>query len=207
MNVTIEFHASERLEKFIKWIDNRSKDSIHKDNIDLIEQFKNKVLMTELKRLKENDQVISDIIEIPDSVMTKPKEKKTSSIRKSAPKVSGPILIETRLDIPRNGNGHKSLKIRDLFDHEKDIIRAEFMNLNGQIKEDACLEIQKKLGEEVAIFQVTGFVTYLHLQIAEGKLEVRDMMNYLMFLQSHRNRWATYNSPKYRNKRIKSQAA
>jgi len=206
MNVTIEFHASERLEKFIKWIDNRSKNGIHKDHANLIQEFKNKVLMVELKRLKENDQVISDTIEIPDNVL-KPKEKKTSSIRKSPSKVSGPILIETRLDIPRNGNGHKSLKIRDLFDHEKDIIRAEFMNLNGQIKEDACLVIQKGLGTEVAIFQVTGFVTYLHLQIAEGKLEVDDMPNYLMFIQEHRNRWATYNSPKYRTKRLEIRAA
>jgi hypothetical protein len=207
MNVTIKFHASERLEKFIKWITSRAKSELHKDHANLIQEFKDKVLMAELKRLKENDQVISDIVELPDSVLTKPKKKKTSSIRKSSSKVSGPILTETRPDISRSGNGHKSLKIRDLFDEEKDIIRMKFMDLNGQIKEDACLEIQKRLGTEVAIFQVTGFVTYLHLQIAEGKFEVHDMMNYLMFLQSHRNRWATYNSPKYRNKRIQSQAA
>lgn len=188
MNTTINFKASDRLEKFIKWIDNRSKDSIHKDNIDLIERFKEKVLMIELERLKKNDVTLPETIEVPDNTF---------------PDRKNNICLE----VTRSGNGHTSEKIRDLYDNERDIIRAEFMKLNGQIKEDACLEIQKKLGTEVAIFQVTGFVTYLHLQIAEGKFEVNNMPDYLMFLQEHRNRWATYNSPKYRTKRIENQAA
>ncbi|MCX5884350.1 MAG: hypothetical protein NT096_00295 [Proteobacteria bacterium] len=97
----------------------------------------------------------------------------------------------------RSGNGHKVAKIRSLFGNEKDTIRSEFLNLNGQISEDACKPIHASLDKEVSIFQVTGFVTYLHSLIAGGALEVRDMPAYLNFIQGHRALWAKWNSPKY----------
>jgi hypothetical protein len=100
----------------------------------------------------------------------------------------------------RSGNGHKVAKIRSLYGNEKDTIRAEFLNLNGQIAEDACKPIHDSLDKDVSIFQVTGFVTYLHSMIAGGSLEVRDMPAYLSFLQGHRGLWAKYNSPKYHRK-------
>ena len=97
----------------------------------------------------------------------------------------------------RNGNGHKSLKIRGLEDGERDLIRAEFLNLNGQISEDACKPIHAKIDQVISIAQVTGFISYLHGQVMGGAFQVRDMDAYMTFLQSHRDLWATYNSPKY----------
>jgi len=114
-----------------------------------------------------------------------------------------PITDEDETPV-RSGNGHKSLKKRDLTDSEKSSIRGFFTEKNGQIENDACVEYKKKeMDPDVAIFQVTGFVSYLHLQIARGKLRVHDMTAYLEFIGSHRNLWATYNSPKYRAMRRK----
>ena len=97
----------------------------------------------------------------------------------------------------RNGNGHKSLKVRDLTNGEKDIIRAMFVDINGEITEDACKPIHARLDPVVSIAQVTGRVSYHHNQVASGQLQVNDLQKYLTFIQSHRDLWATYNSPKY----------
>ena len=104
----------------------------------------------------------------------------------------------------RNGNGHKSLKIRDLEDGERDLIRAAFMAINGQITEDACKPIHARIDQVISIAQVTGFVSYLHGQVMGGAFKVRDMDSYMTFLQSHRDLWATYNSPKYVAMRAKN---
>ena len=107
------------------------------------------------------------------------------------------VADEIKARAKRNGNGHKSLKIRGLEDGERDLIRAEFMNLNGQIYEDACKPIHSKIDQVISIAQVTGFISYLHGQVIGGVWQVRDMDAYMTFLQSHRDLWATYNSPKY----------
>lgn len=115
-----------------------------------------------------------------------------------APAVTPPVIPPATEDRKaRNGNGHASKKVRDLNDNEKDIIRAGFTSLNGQIHEDACKPIHDRLNPEVSMAQVTGFVTYLHGRVASGALTLKDMPAYLTFIEGHRDLWATYNSPKY----------
>jgi len=95
----------------------------------------------------------------------------------------------------RTGNGHKSDMKRKLNDQEKDLIREEFITLNGQIHEDACVEVHKKLPvpTDIGIFQVTGFVSYLHFQVAARKIIVRDLQAYETFLQAkYAKLWAQY---------------
>jgi len=104
----------------------------------------------------------------------------------------------------RSGNGHQSLKKRDLYASEKDVIRAEFIAINGQIAEDACKPIHAKLDQEVSIAQVTGFVTYLHKKVAEGYLKLDKLDEYVEYLKGHRKIWETYDSPKYRAMRARS---
>ena len=83
-------------------------------------------------------------------------------------------------------NGHKIEKKRKLNDREKNIIRSEFLRLNGIIYEDACLEIKKKLGNDISIFQVTGFITLLHRYVKKGQLSLRDMDSYSIALEKRR---------------------
>ncbi len=234
MDITIEYSALSRLENFLAYLKERAKDKIHKDNGDIIADFVDKVMIVELKRLQNEPEVVKEEIELPDEVLATPlkaMKKKFDKVFKdfvegngievgedeeegdeetdpaTGPGTSVPVSVNTTTDkAPRNGNGHKSEKKRSLKDSERDIIRSEFMNLNGQIEEDACLKIKEKLDPEVAIFQVTGFVSYLHLEIARGKFEVADMDNYLTFLQNHRDKWATYNSDKYKKMRAANTA-
>ncbi len=84
--------------------------------------------------------------------------------------------------IPKGSkNGHKIEKKRSLEDWEKDLMRQEFIALNGEIHEDACLEIKDKLSSKTAIFQVTGFISLLHKYVKKGEIELRDMESYYEF--------------------------
>jgi hypothetical protein len=122
-----------------------------------------------------------------------------------------PEPVKEALTIPsgsskaRSGNGHKSLKVRDLNNQEKALIRCFFAERNGCIGNDDCVRWRaERLEPEVAIFQVTGFVTYLHDEVRKGSEDlIRDINVYLIYIQGHRNLWATYNSPKYRALREK----
>jgi hypothetical protein len=82
---------------------------------------------------------------------------------------------------PKSGNGHKIEKVDALEDWEKDLIRNEFIKLNGEILRDTCLEIKKKLSKDTAIFQVTGFVSLLHKYVLEGKLLLPSLEHYHHF--------------------------
>ena len=197
MQTTIKFKAKDRLEKFLTWIQNRAKADIHKENAELISDFIDKVVKVELNRLENVKSVIHETVEIPFHI---PEKKIISLPEKRA---------QNTIPLPRklSGNGHKSEKKRDLTDSEKNFIRTQFMKLNGQFEEDTCVKIKEQLHPDVAIFQVTGFVTYIHLQIARGEIKVPNMNCYLKFIQKHRSKWATYNSPKYQAMRHQKKAA
>jgi len=97
----------------------------------------------------------------------------------------------------RNGNGHAANKVRDLEDSERDTIRTEFTTLNGQIAEDACLPILEMLANEITIFQVTGFVSYLHREISCGRLMmVADMASYEAWMKKQRKLCEQYEKNK-----------
>jgi hypothetical protein len=115
-----------------------------------------------------------------------------------APVVPPPPVIVVP-DTP-SGNGHKRMKIRDLEQHEKDKIETLlFVPSNGQIYPDMCVQFKAtKLPAEVAIFQVTGYVTALHGRVARGKLHVRNAGAYETFIRNHRALWRTYDSPRYK---------
>lgn len=232
MEITIEYSAKERLEKFLSWLKKRAEDKVHKNNGDIIADFVEKVVVVELKRLENDTETITEEIEIPNEVMTEPLKEMKKRFDKTfkdfmegngidssenvtedemseadkqlkAMEREGPISPETEKQLramerkPRNGNGHEKKKKRELTDNERDTIRSEFMALNGQIIDDACVAIKNNLDPEVAIFQITGFVTSLHKEVREGKTTLKNMNAYEEFLQKHRALWATYNSPKY----------
>jgi hypothetical protein len=104
---------------------------------------------------------------------------------------------------PRNGNGHAVAFIRKLDDTEKDIIRADFTKLNGEYvdQKKSCTALLPQMGTDISVFQVTGFVSHLHREIAKGDWTIPDMPSYLTFLEKHKKLWAQYNSPKYQTAR------
>ena len=64
----------------------------------------------------------------------------------------------------RFGNGHKSVKIRILTDHEKKLIRNTlFLPKNGHLKFNDCVDFKRRFDwKDISIFQITGYVTVLH---------------------------------------------
>jgi hypothetical protein len=227
MKVTMQIPAISNITSFFEHLKKVANDKVHEDNVDLIADFVEKVLVVEMKRLENESETFEQVIEIPDSVVIEPLRKAKKQFddyftkfltERGAVTVEDPLELEVKpkdVDVPvkepeqssvptpsqfvakRSGNGHKVAKIRSLYGNEKDMIRAEFLRLNGQITEDACKPILAGLDKDVSIFQVTGFMTYLHSQVAGGALEVSDIASYLTFLQGHRSLWARYNSPKY----------
>jgi len=169
----------ELLVKFAEFLADKATDTDREVVADFIE----KCLVVEIKKL-----------EIPEDASTLAEKEEVELQEEIKPE-----------EVPtRSGNGHKIEKKRNLFDEEKDTIRRWFLDVNGQIENDACVAFRTtNMDPEVAIFQVVGFVSYLHLCIAAGKLLIRDMTSYLEFLKGHRALWATYNSPRYQRLRAK----
>jgi hypothetical protein len=216
-----------QVESFLEYIRARAKDPAHTKNGDAIADFIDGFMVFELKRLGKKDENYLETIQFPDELVLEPlknakqrmdeifndflkdpsgKTKTPSAASTSAATATSVPATPTSapaIPAPRSGNGHKKEKIRSLLGSEKDHIRSEFIKVNGQIAEDTCVEIKKhpEIGNEIAIFQVTGFVTYIHRQIAMGEFEVQDMASYLTFISTHRALWATYNSPKYQTMR------
>lgn len=129
----------------------------------------------------------------------------TAFVAQTAPVVSPGTVVSG----PRNGNGHKAEMKRKLNSDEKDIIRTEFTRLNGEFEDEkkSCTAMLTQMGTEITVFQVTGFVSYLHREIASGRWSVPDMDSYMAFLENHKKMWAQYNSPKYQNLRAQNTSA
>ena len=97
---------------------------------------------------------------------------------------------------------------RPLTDKEETLIQREFVRLNGIFdpnKKD-CTRIKNLLGEEISVFQVSGYVTKLHRQAMAGELEMGDRRAYLAALKSHRKHWLTYQGEKYDEMRARIEA-
>jgi hypothetical protein len=220
MVLSIDCSVKDHIEAFMEYLKKRAVDKIHAKNGDVIADFIQYFIVVELKRLGEKDEYFPSDVELPDNLFLDPlkeAKKKMDDIFSGFFQPTGtvpskktsetPAPVVTPVSAPaadpaatpkRSGNGHARNKVRSLLDGEKDSIRTEFLSLNGQIDEDACVRLKlNKMPPEVSIFQVTGFVTYLHLKVAGGELNVRDLPAYLAFLQTHRDMWARYNSQKY----------
>ncbi len=113
----------------------------------------------------------------------------------TAPAATAPAAASA----PRNGNGHATTWKRKLNDNEKNYIHGEFLKLNGEFEDakKSCTAMLPRMGAEISVWQITGFVSYLHREIAANRSQVGDMDVYMKFLKNHKKLWAQYNSSKY----------
>ena len=113
------------------------------------------------------------------------------TVNKSPPSSKEPssvkVYIEAKTYQPRNGNGHKKVMTRKMTDTERNSLRTKFLQKNGQFKEDDCVRFKQTYVSdsmnEVGIFQVTGFVSYLHREVACGRIQVHDPKAYLDWMK------------------------
>ena len=134
--------------------------------------------------------------------------------RVELPEGSTLVVQPKRAYKKREGNGHKSTKIRDLLDAERDAIRHQlFLPKNGQLDYDDCVTFNQSYfdsGVRPGIFQVTGFISVLPRYVAEGRLEgLRDLAAYenWMRVKYGGSLWARYNHPLYVDVRRRNQDA
>ena len=87
---------------------------------------------------------------------------------------------------------------RKLNNAERDQIRADFAFRNGQLEQEDCANLKALLDPVILLFQVTGFVSYLHREVALGRTQVRDLNAYMEWMQTkYTNLWAQYNRPRF----------
>lgn len=96
----------------------------------------------------------------------------------------------------RKSNNHKSQKVRKLTEKDKKYIERQFKKYNGQI-EGHCSDISRKLGPDISVFQVSGYIISLHAQVKNGDCKLSNLDSYKKVMQKHRNTWKTYKSSKY----------
>lgn len=221
MKIVVERSIRDKLQDFFNYLKNRAKDKDHENNRDLIADFVDRVLVFEIKRLANDNTTTEEQIEIPDNVLIGPLRKAHSKFNSAFDEYlkklgadPGNDSNEPESDIPesnssesgktRSGNGHKKNKVRDLNDSEKDIIHAEFLYANGQfLYKDCSKKLKPQMGSDIAIWQITGFVSYLHTEVARSNIGLPNLSQYLSFLKNkYPSLSKQYDSPKYQQLRI-----
>lgn len=124
-------------------------------------------------------------------------------IQTIVPDVQGKaVVIEpktTRAYKQREGNGHKAQKVRNLINPERDRMREFFISHNGEINDDDCVKNKTFfVASDITIFQVTGFISVLHNDVAEGQIQLKDLPSYEAWMRTkYGGLWARYNNPMY----------
>ena len=203
------------IDKFIvvelKWLENNN------EKFDEILEVPDEVMLEPLKQMKASfDKTFNDFlsgkgVSLPkkstgageDFGIFRDPEEEFSTDDEEVTSDNNSIPNASNVSKPRTGNGHEAKKTRDLNDSEKDTIKSDFLALNGQFVDSkkSCQPILEKLGSDITIWQVVGFVSLLHRYIAMGGLQVPDLDAYKIFLEEHHKLWAQYNSSKYQTAR------
>lgn len=83
----------------------------------------------------------------------------------------------------RAGNGHVSNFVRKLTNPERDLIRNEFLKMDGRFEYRGARAILKPLmGNEVTVWQICGFLSRIHDEVYRGDLELKDPASYFEFM-------------------------
>jgi hypothetical protein len=114
--------------------------------------------------------------------------------------ISKPVFVQTKSYNKHVGNGHKSTKVRNLLNSEKDSLHDFFYTKNGEIENDDCVAYKANHDwYDVGIFQITGYVSVLHTEVASGIIQLKNLVSYeqWMRIKYGETLWARYNFPLY----------
>lgn len=214
MNLQITRNIRDDLIYLKKYLEEKLRNC-RKSEAVAINRFNRKFLNREIERLSSNPETYEEEISIPDELIRQVSAQVGIDVLTPGSKeISGTVTSTSPFIVPvpkythkvMNGNGHKKEAIRKLSDSEKDAIRAFFMSVDGQIEEDACVDLKKNMADDIAIFQVTGFVSYLHAEVASGKIKLRDIEAYVEWMKAkYPSMLERYNSLKYQKLRQHNQ--
>lgn len=99
----------------------------------------------------------------------------------------------------RTGNGHAVAKVRKLTDEEKTKIRKWYVIKSGMIDKRDCTEFKIDcFPSEITVWQITGFVSLLHNEVAEGVIGLPQILSYVNWIKDRQGAlWARWNNPQY----------
>ena len=156
---------------------------------DYIKDEKLKSIITPIiEKLNDNNKNLA--ISFIKEFLTEEKQVKVATKKQSVPQSDKIVPLHKSKS---NRNGHKSNKKRKLNDFEKNYIRSKFYSLEGRLYRNDCVQIRLYLNttkknprlsqsgkerSEITPFQVTGFMTYLHKEVAKGEIVFIDMDAY-----------------------------
>lgn len=143
----------------------------------------NDLLIHVIRTVENKEECVAMVKDVILPMMAKGQQSQTKEVVPTIKEEPKQLKEHTNSLVPpvQSGNGHKVEKIKPLKEWEKDLIRNEFIKLNGEILRDTCLEIKKKLNKDTAIFQVTGFVSLLHKYVLKGELKLPSLGHYHYF--------------------------
>lgn len=144
-----------------------------------------------------SEQIVEEEKPLPQSAPPPP------SISEPVPEpVQTAALVRSKITRNRTGNGHKKEKVRDLEDPERNFFKNTFLSKNGQLEADACTVLKQGVAPEVAIFQITGFISYLHREVAQNRLELNNLQAYCSWMhERYQDLWEQWNRPAFVNVR------
>ena len=205
MNITITRNMSDELTFLNEYLDEQAK-KLRKAQVDAILKFKRQYLNEAIAKLAEDEETYTEDLSIPDDII------KGIAQQAGMVDVVTPATKESEGVLPKeeepeqsdqffgkeSANGHKIEKKRDLLDTEKDSLRAFFESVDGQVEEDGCVTLKNSMDADVGIFQVTGFISYLHREVASGKIKLNDVEGYIEWMKSkYPALMERYNSDKF----------
>lgn len=101
----------------------------------------------------------------------------------SPPAQTTHVVTEAKVQTKRNGNGHKSERVRSLNDHEKDILRDAFVGHDGKfLYKDCTKQLLPLMGSDITVWQVSGFLSQIHVEVYKGLLKLQDPVGYFEFM-------------------------
>lgn len=118
----------------------------------------------------------------PDSP-PQPDPQNQSGTPDSPPPAQPATQIAVEVKTPRNGNGHKSEKIRSLNDVEKDILRDAFVSHDGRfLYKDCTTDLMPLMGSDITVWQVSGFLSQIHVEVYKGLIQLQNPEEYFQFM-------------------------
>jgi hypothetical protein len=149
-----------------------------------------------------SEQIIDEPEPIEPEPVIPPPVTKTESGNYGTRIVTGSqtTLVKAKVTRNRTGNGHAKDFKRKLFDEERAIIRGQFVNQNGQMADDDCVRIKPQLPAIVTIFQVVGHVSHLHREVAQNRIQIRNVGAYCAWMaDKYPELWNQWNKPAFIN--------
>jgi hypothetical protein len=134
----------------------------------------------------------------------RPATPEESSLRTGQTDRDNSLVVEAK----PSRNGHKSEMVRKLNNEERNFFRQSFLRKNGEFEEDDCVALKAGVSEDVAIFQVTGFISYLHRDVAQGRTTLPNLPAYLEWMHmKYEGLWSQYNNPRFQDIRYQNEQA